>query len=197
MSIQAPQGHAQFLKRSRSRAAAALASGLGVFLIVSAAPGRARAAVSQQRMSARMVLATDAVHAGSSVRAAVVARITPGYHINAHVPSMDYLIPTVVKFNPGKQFDVTGILYPKGKVQKLAFAPQGLSVYEGRLVIPALLKVASGVGPGNYTLKGQISFQACNENACFAPATVAFALPIHVVNKGVRLRPANTDVFGK
>jgi thioredoxin:protein disulfide reductase len=174
-----------------------LAAGLGALLILSGAAGRLRAAVSQQRVSARMILATDAVHPASAARAAVIAQVAPGYHINAHIPSQDYLIPTELKFDMGKQFDVSGISYPKGTVQKLEFAPQGLSVYEGRLVIPALLKVAPGVDPGNYTLKGRLSFQACNETSCFPPATVTFALPVHVVSETVRLKPANTDVFGK
>jgi thioredoxin:protein disulfide reductase len=184
----------QFL---RCQAATALTAGIGVLLILSGAPGQAKAAVSGQRLSAKMVLATNAVHPGAAARAAVVAEIAPGYHINAHIPSLDYLIPTELKFTAGKQFDVTGISYPKGKLQRLSFAPQGLSVYEGRLVIPALLKVASGVGPGDYTLQGTISFQACNENSCFPPATVAFAMPIRVVRGNVRLRPVNADVFGK
>src|SRR5271167_366949 len=36
------------------------------------------------------------VPAGRSFEMAVVAKISPGFHINAHVPSEDYLIPTKI-----------------------------------------------------------------------------------------------------
>jgi hypothetical protein len=134
----------------------------------------------QAIVKAKMVLATGAVHSGSAAHATVIAQITPGYHINDHHPTLSYLIPTELKFAPEKQFTVENVSYPKGKLQKFAFADQGLSVYEGQLVIPALLRVASGVAPGDYALKGMLSYQACNANACFPPANAAFSLPIHV-----------------
>src|SRR5271157_6299097 len=45
-------------------------------------------------VKARMVLATSAAHPGAPAKAAVVAEIIPGYHINDHKPTLDYLIPT-------------------------------------------------------------------------------------------------------
>src|SRR3974377_653170 len=55
--------------------------------------------------SARVVksqgfLSLDAVRPGDSFKVAVTLQITPGYHVNAHVPSLDYLIPTTVTFVP-------------------------------------------------------------------------------------------------
>jgi len=55
-----------------------------------------------QVVKARMVLATSAAHPGAPAKAAVVAEIAPGYHINDHKPTLDYLIPTEVTFEASK-----------------------------------------------------------------------------------------------
>jgi DsbC/DsbD-like thiol-disulfide interchange protein len=152
---------------------------------------------AQPIVTAKMVLASDAVHPGSTARAAVIAQIAPGYHINDHLPTLNYLIPTELKFGPEKNFLVESISYPKGKLQKFVFAENGLSVYEGRLVIPALLRVASGAGAGDYTLRGRVTYQACNANACFPPASADFTLPVRVVGQNIPVKSANSQFFGK
>jgi hypothetical protein len=131
-----------------------------------------------------MVLATDAVRPGSNTRASVIAQIAPGYHINDHHPTLNYLIPTKLRFEPGKQFGVKNLSYPKGRMQKFPFAPDGLSVYQGQLVIPATLTTIAGAQPGNYVLRGRLSYQACNDSACLPPASAAFSLAIRVVGRG-------------
>src|SRR5262245_15342766 len=100
---------------------------------------------SSQVVQARMLLATDRVHAGSNVKAAVEAQVAMGFHINDHHPTLDYLIPTEVKFEPTKQVTVEKIIYPRGQPKKFAFADQPLSVYEGSLLLGVLLKIAPDV----------------------------------------------------
>lgn len=146
-------------------------------------------------VTTRMVLATDAVHAGAAAKAAVVVEIPPGYHINDHKPSLDYLIPTELKLEPGKHVEVIQIDYPKGQLLKLAFSDTPLSVYQGNIVVGATLKVAPATAPGSYSLTGKIAYQACNDHACFPPTTVPVALGVKVVGRGVALKRVNTDVF--
>src|SRR2546426_8891615 len=50
-------------------------------------------------VEARVVTATEAAHPGTSVKVAVVAEIAPGFHINDHKPTLDYLIPTELKLD--------------------------------------------------------------------------------------------------
>ncbi len=40
------------------------------------------------------VVSVDGVHPGSRFKAAVVVRLTDDWHVNAHEPTLDYLIPT-------------------------------------------------------------------------------------------------------
>jgi thioredoxin:protein disulfide reductase len=146
-------------------------------------------------VGARMVLATDAVHPGSPAQAAVVAQIAAGYHINDHKPSLDYLIPTELKLEPDKPVEVTKIDYPKGELVKLAFSDSPLSVYQGKIVVGATLKIAPATAPGSYTVKGKFAYQACNDHACFPPTSVPVTLAVKVVGRQVPLKAVNTDVF--
>jgi DsbC/DsbD-like thiol-disulfide interchange protein len=150
-----------------------------------------------QVVKAHMVLATNAAHRGTQAKAAVVAEIASGYHINDHKPTLDYLIPTQVALDPSKQVSVEKVGYPKGQLVKFTFADESLSVYEGTLVVGVLLKVAPAAAPGNYTLKGKLRYQACNDHACLPPTSVPVELTLKVVDRGARLTPENADVFSK
>ncbi len=166
-----------------------------VFLSAAASlPGRQN---PNQVVEVRTLLSTDAVHPGSTARAAVVAEILPGYHINDHKPSLEYLIPTELKLNSSKQVILEEVSFPKGSLRKLAFSDVPLSVYEGSLVIEALLKVAKGTQPGTYRLEGKFSYQACNDHACLPPSNVPLQLTVRVVRASVPLKPQNADVFNK
>lgn len=143
----------------------------------------------------RTVMATDAGHPGSVVEAAVEGQIASGYHINDHHPSLDYLIPTELKLDPSKQASVEKVVYPKGEPQKFAFADEPLLVYEGSLVVGVKLKIASGLAPGVYAIKGKLAYQACNDHACLPPASVPVTLIIKVVDRSVPLRRVHADVF--
>jgi len=165
--------------------------------LISLMAGAALGQNSAPVVEAQMVLVTDAVHPGSGVEAAVEAKIASGYHINDHHPSLDYLIPTELKLDPSKQVSVEKVVYPKGEPQKFAFADAPLSVYEGSLVVGAKLKVATGLAPGTYTVKGKLTYQACNDYACLPPTSAPLTLTLKVVDRGVPLKRVNADVFRK
>ncbi|MGH9352668.1 MAG: protein-disulfide reductase DsbD domain-containing protein [Terriglobia bacterium] len=148
-------------------------------------------------VKASLLLATDAVHSGAPAEVAVVSRVAPGYHINDHHPSLDYLIPTELSFGASKAFSVGKISYPKGKLEKFVFSAKGLSVYEGEFVIGAGLRVARGIAPGDYLLQGKLGYQACNDHACLPPVSVPLNLKVRVASSNAPLRRANADVFRK
>jgi len=164
-----------------------------MFLVAGLAAGQSPNPV----VEARVVMATDAAHAGATAKAAVVAQVAPGYHINDHKPFLDYLIPSELKLEPSKQVSVVDVVYPKGQLKKFAFSDMSLSVYEGTLVVGAVLQVAKAAPPGEYTLKGKFAYQACNDHACLPPASVPLTLTVKVVGRRVPLKRQNADVFDK
>jgi DsbC/DsbD-like thiol-disulfide interchange protein len=146
-------------------------------------------------VEAHAVMATDATHADSIVKIAILAQVAAGYHINDHKPSLDYLIPTKLEFDPSDQFTVKSVVYPKGTLKKFPFSDVPLSVYEGKVIVGMLLQAAKTVAAGTYTLKAKLAYQACNDHACFAPTSVPIALTIKVVPHNVPLKAVETDVF--
>ncbi|MGH9435114.1 MAG: protein-disulfide reductase DsbD domain-containing protein [Terriglobia bacterium] len=177
--------------RLARRGLAVVAAGIFIFPIVTQAQS------APAVVSASLLLPTDQVHPGAQTRAAVVARITPGFHINDHHPSLDYLIPTDLKLEPSRIFSVEKVSYPPGKTEKFAFSDTGLSVYEGEIVIRAALKVAHGIAPGAYPLRGQLEYQACNDHACLPPTSVPVSLTVRVAALSTPLRRVNPGVFRK
>ncbi len=148
-----------------------------------------------QVVEARLVASTDAVHPGEPARLAVVAKIAPGFHINEHHPTLDYLIPSELKLQPTPGVTVENIFYPPGQLKKFEFSDDRLSVYEGTVVIGARLGIARTVHPGEITLEGKFAYQACNDQACLPPTSVPVTLQIRVVARGVPLKPLNADIF--
>lgn len=171
---------------------------LRLALVAMLAFGAAAVSAAEDRppvVQARMVLATDGVHAGSSAKAAVVAEIACGFHINDRQPTLDYLIPTELKLDPSPRLAVAKLIYPKGELKTFAFSDTQLSVYQGTIEVGALLKVARSTPPGSYTLKGKFHYQACNDHACLPPTSVPIALTLKVVPRNVPLKPANPQLF--
>ena len=146
-------------------------------------------------VEAHAVMATDAAHANSPVKLAVLAQVAAGFHINDHKPSLDYLIPTELKVDPSDHFTVKNVVYPKGTPKRFAFSDAPLSVYEGTVVVGMLLQAGNTVPAGTYTLKAKFAYQACNDHACLAPTSVPLNVTIKVVSRDTPLKPVESDVF--
>jgi DsbC/DsbD-like thiol-disulfide interchange protein len=158
-----------------------------VFSFALAAAG-AWAQAPEQVVKARVTMASPVAVPDSVVRAAVVVEILPGYHINDHHPSLDYLIPTEVKLEPSKQVTVKDITYPKGELKKFAFSDALLSVYEGTVRVDVGLQLGPKTLPGNYAVKGQLAYQACNDHACLPPTSAPLIFSFKVVRRGASVR---------
>lgn len=166
-------------------------------LLLSFVPGGSAAAASQRVVQVQTFLATDAVHPGSAVKVALVARIASGYHINAHKPSLGYLIPTRIIFANTASVKVKKVVYPRGKLTKFAFLDSPISVYEGETWFGGILRVSPSLRPGGYKLRGDFTYQACNDHACLAPTKVPFEITVRVAPPGIPVRPINSSVFEK
>jgi DsbC/DsbD-like thiol-disulfide interchange protein len=164
-----------------------------VLTMMAASPARAQN--NNSVVEAHAVMATDAAHAGSPVKLAVLAQVAAGYHINDHKPSLDYLIPTELKVDPSDQFTLQNVVYPKGTPKRFAFSDVPLSVYEGTVVVGALLQAGKVTPAGTYMLKAKFAYQACNDHACLPPASVPLTVTIKIVPRSVPLKPVESDVF--
>ena len=124
---------------------------------------------------------TVVVSKGKAATATVRFRVKQGYHVNSNQPSSDLLIPTEIKFEAQPGVVVGRVVYPAGEEFALSFSPkQKLSVYQGDVTLKVPVSAAKNAKVGDYTLKGSLSYQACNDNACFPPKSAPFELTVQL-----------------
>ena len=152
--------------------------------VLSIAPAASWAQAPGQVVKAKVTVAQGVARPDSIVKAAVEVEVLPGYHINDHHPTLEYLIPTEVKLEPIKEVTGSNIIYPKGELKKFAFSDAPLSVYEGTVHVDLALQLDHKTQPGDYEIKGKLGYQACNDHACLPPTSVPLAFSFKVERGG-------------
>ncbi|HEX8115790.1 MAG TPA: protein-disulfide reductase DsbD domain-containing protein, partial [Pyrinomonadaceae bacterium] len=138
----------------------------------------------------------DPAQQGSTFQAAVVMDIPGGLHVNSNRPGQKFIIPTVVKVSAPRGFRVTPVTYPRAASRSFRFSDQPLSVYEGRAVFRFNVSVPANHPLGVETVRVNVRFQSCNEEACFPPASRDLGLRIAVVDRNTPSNRVNTNLFG-
>lgn len=179
--------------RSRMALHAALAA-LALLLL----PLAAFAQGSDRVVKARGYASADGVRAGDKFKIAVALEVGEGYHINAHHPSLDYLIPTSVKFEPPAGILIEEEKYPAPSHRRFEFAPETeLAVHQGTLFIIAEGQAEKSIQEGRATIRALVTVQACNDSQCLAPADLTVEIPVKIVGQKQSIKAANEDVFAK
>ena len=96
-------------------------------------------------------------------------RVLPGYHVNSHTPTLDYLIPTALTVPAAAGVKPGEPAYPAGQPYTFSFDPKNkLSVYAGDFIV----KLPVTAAPGTHSIEASLRYQACNNASCFAPKTL-------------------------
>jgi thiol:disulfide interchange protein DsbD len=151
---------------------------------------------SEKVVKARGYISASALRAGDKFKVAVVLEVADGYHINAHVPTLDYLVATNVGFNPPSGITIKEVKYPEPDLKSFEFSPDAqLSVHEGTVIITAEAEVSGSIKQGAVTIPARVTVQSCNNSLCLAPGEIDVEIPVQVVAKGTNIQPANADIF--
>ena len=109
-------------------------------------------------------------------------RVQEGFHVNSNKPNSELLIPTTLKLEPPTDLSAAAITFPPGKDISFPFDPsEKLNVYSEAFTVKAKLMASNTANTGNFTIHGQLRYQACNDNACFPPKNIPFQFDVHVV----------------
>lgn len=154
---------------------------LSLLLLLVGLGATAAAQTSASVIKIRPEQSSYKVKAGAATGVALLVEIDNGYHINSNRPADKNLIPTVLKFDKLAGLAVSPVAYPKAKLQKFAFSPKPLSVYEGKALFKMTARALPALAAGPQTLKGKLTVQACNHEVCLRPQTVDVAIPVEVV----------------
>ena len=166
-----------------------------IVLLLALIAGRSFAGTSADVVRPTAKLSADKVHAGGSVKVAVILQIADGWHVNARTPSADYLIGTTVSVKSQENVILSDIQYPFGQNVKLAFADQPLNVYQGATTVFLTIHLSEKAAAPAETLHVTIEVQACNDHVCMPPARIALPIPIPIAAASERAAELNQDVF--
>jgi len=137
-----------------------------------------------QRVTSESVVKVSAqpvqVTAGESGETAVRVTIQTGYHVNANPPTFPYLKATTLVVPPAEGISLGTITYPKALQKKFAFAEKELAVYEGEAEVKAQLNVDKTTPKGERSVPAEMRIQACDDQVCYPPGTIAFAIPVTI-----------------
>jgi thiol:disulfide interchange protein DsbD len=132
---------------------------------------------------------------GRSFEIAVVAKISPGFHINAHMPSEDYLIPTKILADLSPGVFLVETTYPRGVMRAFRFSKTPLRVYEGSFTVLMKLRANGSAPLGPQKIGLTVGYQACNQDACLPPTKVAVTADLEIAAVDTPTHPTHTDIF--
>ena len=147
-----------------------------LFVLLVAAFGVAPKSSFGQIPAAKDVVASsaytsfDPVARGHEFQIAVVLKIRDGYHINARETTLDYLIPTDLKFDLPVGFKAGEVSYPKGTLRTFAFSKtEALNVYTGTVILRVKVTALPDAPLGARHIPLKLRYQACSESVCLPP----------------------------
>ena len=132
------------------------------------------------KVEVKSIAKQDTLKAGNEAYFAVIMDIKEGWHLNAHNPTLDYLIGVNLDLEASDHAIVSDIQYPQPKQMKFSFAEEILDVYEGKSIILLKMKTSGNLSAGSYSISGSLKVQACSDKACLPPSNVDLSFPITI-----------------
>ena len=124
----------------------------------------------------------EAVGPGGSAELMVSVTIAPGWHVNAHIPSEPYLIPTDLSIAPPPEVEVGEVNYPEGERTAFAFNPgKKLATYQGTINLTVPLRVRSDAATDRAVIiRCNLRYQLCDDTHCLRPWAISVVAHLHV-----------------
>jgi len=142
-------------------------------------------------------ISKSGIHPGETFKVALLAAITPGWHIHAHELIDEFLIPTEFTLEAKEKVEIIKYSYPEPRMEKFEYTESMLQIYDGEVIFGALLKADAGAELGSHKLKGNLSFQACDSKSCLPPQRAEFEISFKVVPASQKTEEINQNIFSK
>lgn len=152
---------------------------------------------TQRATITRAVTGYEPMARDGMVRLAVEVEMLPGMHVNANPPTHDWMIPVEVSVQGVEGVSVIEAFYPEAESRKFPYDDEPYRVYEGTFVIGLTLAVAADIPAGGRDLEVVLNYQACNDEACFAPTDTSMKLPIMIVADAAQAVEVTSDLLDR
>ena len=146
-----------------------------------------------EKLTASGYLSVDKVQPGSQFQIAVVVEIAEGWHVNAN-PAGEGLIDTEILLPDTPHLTFGEVVYPIGEVLKIDSIGEA-PVYHDTITIGIQADLSQNAPIEPMTLDLQLRYQACNDDQCLLPETLAFTVPIEIVSIAETIQRMNTAIF--
>jgi DsbC/DsbD-like thiol-disulfide interchange protein len=118
---------------------------------------------------------------GGEFEVGLTLTIKPGYHIYANPPGSEDVIATALTLKSGAKAELLEVNYPDGESKVLAASGKAkVNVYEKETTLTARVRLAPDASPGTSTVVLRVRYQACDDRACLAPATLEVPATVEV-----------------
>ena len=146
-------------------------------------------------IEAKIISSVNKLKPGSSTPIAIEITIHEPWHINSNQPDEDFLIPTTVSFTPADGITFGRITYPLAERKTFAFTDNPIPVYEKTIYAFTTVTIPSDFPNSIAAIKGNLTYQACNNEICLAPAEVAISSEISIAAAGESVNEINQEYF--
>jgi uncharacterized protein len=170
---------------------------LAAMSLVPSAGAQAGKDVARTVVAAQGFVSLDPVPRGRTFEVAVLARIKPTYHINAHKVLDEYLIPTELEAQAPAGFRVLATDYPGGEPRKFSFSAKPLSVYTSQMIVRMKIEAERNAPLGARQFPLSLRYQACNDTYCLPPVTVPVSVHLFVARAGSAAKAVHPEIFRK
>ncbi len=138
------------------------------------------AAGHREPLRAEAFLSRRRAAPGGTLDVAVCLTVDSGWHVYAHDPGREDLIPTTVTLKEDAPGRLGPLQYPEGRILDPDSPSGQVRVYEGEVWLKATLDLDREIETGQVSLPLEITFQACDDRRCLAPESVHLALEVEV-----------------
>jgi hypothetical protein len=137
----------------------------------------------------------DPAGRGSVFQIAVVMKIRPEFHVNAHEKSEEYLIGTDLRAELPAGLSGGEVSYPKGKLKKFMFSKTPLNIYEGTVTLRMPVTALANAPVGAQKVPLRLRYQACSREICLPPVTLNLEMQLNIVASASGAKPAHENIF--
>ncbi|MBI5852712.1 MAG: thioredoxin family protein [Planctomycetes bacterium] len=160
-------------------------------LAIGAAGGGATAAASDEPVSVAARFATERASPGDEVTLEVTLDVADGYHVYGSKETLSR--PVALAVTDTGELRVAGDAEIPAGDEKVVETTTSWEL-KGKVVLRQKLKVPAGLSAGTQTVRGKVSWMACDEQACFPPAEQEFTVTLAIGAPQVQQEPKKPPI---
>jgi len=154
-------------------------------------------AQEEKIVTVKTFISHDGIHPGESFKVALLLSITPGWHINGPRLDDEFLIPSELIIDESDNIKLLKLHYPEPGSGRFDYSEAELPVYEGEMLLGALIVVSEDIALKKHILKAGFLYQPCDDRICMAPKTLKLEIPFKVVSLSKKVKEINKKIFSK